>query len=239
MKKLFTLLTLGLCSLSFAQFSFSYRNGAEIPNGAVIAFGTHSQPSAELQFHITNTTSTEIDVRIKCLSITNATGVGFQLCYGGLCHDNIVAGGIYPDYQFFIEPGDHNGNFDYFVNNNPGDGQVQEYLFEIYALDLSGFPIGQTRTFTYKYDQNLSSPVFESLKDAGVTVHSTVIEQVLGVQVENKTSLEVYNINGQLVKTYSLQNGNHQLEFNHLNSGVYLARFHTADFSHTLKLIKK
>jgi hypothetical protein len=239
MKKIITLLSFGICTLSFAQFTFSYRNGAEIPNGSVVSFNTHSQTSANLNFHITNTTTNDIDVRIKCVSINNATGEGFQLCYGGLCHDNIVAGGIYPDYQFIIEPGQNNGNFDYFVNNNGGNGQIQEYLFEIYALDMSGFPIGDIKTFTYKYDQSLSSPTFESLSHAGIHLGSTILSDFFAVSVENITSVELYNVNGQLVQRHSLNQGSHNIAVQNLSSGLYLAKFSTGSTQQTVKLVKK
>jgi len=239
MKKLFTFFVFCICSLSFAQFTFSYRNGAEIPNGSVIAFNTSNSPSAQLNFHITNTSSNPIDVKIKLVSTNNATGNNFQLCYGEFCFDNIVVGMAYPDYEFIIQPGQNNGNFDYFVNNNPNNGQPQEYFFEIYAVDPSGFPIGDIKTFTYKYDQNLTTPVFEALSNAGVQLGNTVLSDTFTISVENTTSVELYNINGQLLQRHNVNQGVHNIAVQNLSSGLYLAKFTSGNVQQTVKLVKK
>lgn len=239
MKKLLPFITLCICSFSFAQFTFSYRNGAEIPSGSVVTFNTFNALSARLDFHITNTSTVPLDIKIKLVSTVNVTGDNFQLCYGEFCFDNIVLGTAYPDYEFIIQPGQNNGNFDYFVNNNPGNGQPQEYVFEIYALDTSGFPTGDIKTFTYKFDQNLSSPTFEALSNAGIQIGSTILSDFFAVSVENTTSVELYNVNGQLIQRHSLNQGSHNIAVQNLSSGLYLAKFSIGNIQQTVKLVKK
>jgi hypothetical protein len=226
-------------AFSYAQFNVTDLQGNIIENNSEFVYNTYNDESAKLKFKTVNTSQIDLDIRVKCTSITNANGVGFQLCYGGLCHDNIISGGIYPDYQNIIAPGQDNGPADYFVNNVTGNDEMI-YTFEIYALDMSGFPVGNVFNLTYKYNANLSSDSFEQLSNLGINVKNTVSQGLFDVHSSAKGSVNIFSLNGQLVQSFDFQEGNFGIDLTAYQSNYYLINFLTNDGkSATIKVLKK
>lgn len=238
MKKiLYTLLL--VTSISFAQFNVTDLQGNIIENNSEFAFNVYNSEAAKLKFKTVNTSNIDLDIRVKCTNITNANGVGFQLCYGGLCHDNVIVGGVYPDFQNIIAPGQDNGPADYFVNNVTGSAEMI-YSFEIYALDLSGFPVGDVFNLIYKYNANLSSDSFEQLTNLGINLKNTISEGLFDVQSSTKGSVNVFSLNGQLIQNIDFQENNFIIDLSAFQSNYYLINFATNDGkTATIKVLKK
>ena len=59
----------------------------------------------------------------------------------------------------------------------------------------------------------------------GITVKNTVIKKQMDVTANQNAAIQVYNINGQLVKQASIVNGTQSVDLSSLNTAVYIVRF--------------
>ena len=155
---LFNFLFVGL--ICQAQFSLSKTDGTPLTDGEIVGF---SATYEELKFHVTNTGTSDINVKIKCTGLTNTDGSNFFFCIGGYCFNDIILGTTYPLVSqsalgVTIGPGDNQGDFDSFRNHNAGDGTSYPMDFEVkfFEVDNSGVEIGTPITITYRYDPALS-----------------------------------------------------------------------------------
>lgn len=230
-----------ISSICSAQFTVTDLDGNSIENNSEIVFNSVANSEAELKFKTLNTSTTTLDIRVRCLSITNAVGTGFQLCYGGLCYDNIEVGGTYPDFQNIIAPGQDNGNADYFKNNFAGDGTSDQiYLFRVFARDLDGNPVGETVNFTYRYSPNLSFNSFEQLSNLGINLKNTVSNDIFEVESSIQGSVDVFSLTGQKLLSRDFQQESFSLDLSPLNASYYLLVFTNKNGgSATIKVLKK
>lgn len=238
MKKVLFLLFVFAQFYTYGQFSFTDLNGNAIADGSTITFESANSENAKLKFLVTNVGTNPVDVRIKCTGITGGNGVGFQLCYGGLCHDNVVTGVDYPDYQFILNAGENNGVFDYFVNNFVSPTPI-DFQFQVYGLEPSGFPTGQAISFTYRYDSTLGLNSFENLSSMGINVENTTIKSDFKFNSTQSGNLSIFNLNGQLINEYKFSEGAQNLNLSSLSTAIYVANFSTSEGkTSTIKLIK-
>lgn len=238
MKKILLVFFVTIHFCSYGQFTFTDHSGNPIVNGSVRTFQTANAENAKLKFYITNVGTNPIDVRIRCTNIIGGNGVGFQLCYGGLCHDNIVVGVTYPDYQFLLNAGQNNGNFDYFVNNFVSSTPI-DFQFEVFGLDSTGFPTGQSLNFTYRYDSTLGIESTENLSKMGINIENTTVKSDFKFNATQNGKLSIYNLNGQLISESQFNEGNQNINLSNLSSAIYIANFSTNEGkSSSVKLIK-
>jgi hypothetical protein len=235
MKKIIlsTVFTL-LFTVTFAQgFEFKKSNGTPINDGDVLAY---SAVGAYLNFRITNTSTIPLDIKIKCVSLTNTSGTQFELCYGGSCFDSVSLNGIYPDYENFLAAGQSNpSQGEHFVNFNPGNGSIIDYVFTVYAVGAES----QSTTFTYRYDATLSLNGTAELSSLGITLQNTVIQNELNFNSAVSGKIVLVNLNGQQIGDYSFNEGTQTINFSALSAGIYIANFQTAEGkSSQIKLIK-
>ncbi|MBN8567446.1 MAG: T9SS type A sorting domain-containing protein [Flavobacteriales bacterium] len=209
-------------SANAQQFNFRKSDGTPINNGDVLAYGT---TGTYLNFRVTNTGSVPLDIKIKCIGLTNATGNQFELCYGGSCYDNINLNEVYPEYENILAPGASNpSQGDHFVNYNAGNGNAMDYQFSVYALGYES----QAITFTYRFDPQLG--VNDLASDwKGIQLESTIISSTISFQAEQKGKIELVNINGQKVFSKQFESGTNQMDVNSISSGIYFATFTNAE----------
>jgi hypothetical protein len=237
MKKIFIATIAFLISnLCIAQFTFVDGDDNEIPNNTEVIFGTANHPSASFPFRIINTSDDPINVKIKCTNIINSNGSNFQVCFGGTCYDNIMVNGVYPDYDFIINPGEDNGTGDYFKNNNVTESEVLTFQFSIYAVGFED----EALTFTYKYDPQLSVDDTNKLGDIGIQINNTIVKNTLVFETQESGIMEVYDLNGRLVKKSSYNAGIQNVDFNEANAAIYVVKFHTTLGNvGTIKIVKQ
>ena len=221
---------------SFAQVEFKKSDGTIITNGMIIPFETVGS-TAYLNFRVKNISTIPQDIKIKCISLVNATGANFELCYGGSCFDSVAINGVYPDYPNPLAPGQSNpSQGDHFVNFNPGTGGVMDYVFSVYALGSEANAI----TFTYRYAPNLSINTLEGLTNLGISITNTVITDDFSFTASDKGNVSVFNLNGQLVRELNFTQGFQNINLSNLNTSVYIARFTNSEgISSNVKIIKQ
>ena len=230
-----TLLLLFVLNVT-AQFTFRTLAGDPINNGDIYTYNTVANDNAKLRFRIQNTSASTIEVKIKAIVITGGDGTGFELCYAGTCNDNIVLNGIYPDYEYPLGPGQNNGNFDHFVNNNALGGTPADFVFSVYAIGFEN----QAITFTYRYAPNLSVSGINKTTP-GLILEQTQVLHQLSFSAEESGSASIINLNGQEISgSFTFEAGLNQYPTGNLSSGVYFIK---ASFSNgtseVIKFIKK
>jgi len=238
MKQKLLFLSLFFAALSMnAQYTFEDQNGNPILDGMVFEFGNILYPDASIEFYVTNTSASTIYTRIYFVSAVNADGSMFELCYGQCYTDLFVGQSVPPAPEFIaIEPGEVTIEGNHFYNANPGNGvDVLEYVFRLYQTDAAGTDIGNAITFTYIYNPLLGVNDFNDLK---VNVHSTLIKNELIVEVDEELELNVYDLQGRIVKSQKLNIGQQQINMSDLSSQLYLLHFeNNKGVSHTTKVL--
>ncbi len=244
MKNLALSITLLLSFTLNAQFSVTKHDGTPIVNGSVISFNQAVDPASALKFYVHNTTSSQITTKIQFVSATNYDGTNFQLCYGSVCVDNLslVIGQSYPNNGFPIPANGQNGNFDYLLNTNTGNGvnYPMDLVFKIFAINGFGGEIGTPITFTYRYDPNLSNADFLKLSDIGVELKSTFFENFLELTTTKNITLDLFDVNGKKVYSEYFQIGNQSVDLSNLSSNIYFLNVRNEENQKkSIKIIKK
>lgn len=210
-----------------AQFTVETGTGTTINDGDIISFNQVGTP-AKLEYYITNTSLGSINMRVQFVSAVNADGSQMQLCITPTCYPDIAIGESYPQdanaMSLPLNPGEKSLAGNHFMNFETGNGtEVIDYVFKFYQVDGTGFPIGNSLTFTYRYDPNMMG--IEEAQKMAISVYPTVIEDMMMVDSNEELEMEVYSLLGSLVKSTELSRGKNQISMSDLASQVYLVRF--------------
>ncbi len=227
-------------NITQAQVTVTKSDGTLINNNQVFTFNSLDYEEANFGFLVHNDTPSNIQVRILCESIVNATGAGMELCFGNVCLASVSAGNAYPSNSVTIPAGGTNSEFDHFLNSNPGTGGVSDYVFTFYIEDEFGGAASNILTMTYRYDANaLSTDGFATSKNFAL-LKSSVVENNLEIKASKNVVLEIFDINGKTIKIQNLDAGDHSIDASDLNAGIYIANFRTdSNQQSSVKFIKK
>lgn len=240
MKKTLLIALLSIGTFANAQFTVNKFNGTPFVDGEIIEFTSNSDAAAELKFTVTNTSTQNLDFKIRCMDLVNATGTNFQLCWAFECIPGVTLNGIYPNFQYIINAGSNTiGLGDSFKNFNPGTGTFpMDHTFRIFARDLAGNIVGSALNLTYRYQGPLSIDKKDRLSLMGVKVLNTYVDNYVSLEIKEKVNYSLSNIQGQIIKSGTLDS-NSNLEFSSLNTGVYFLTFSNNDgLSDSIKIYK-
>lgn len=245
MKKtiLLLFLSLFLSNNSNAQFTVNKLDGTPLVNNQIVEFTTSNSTAAELKFFVANTSSENLDFRIRCMDLVNNTGANFQLCWAGSCLPDVNINGVYPsDFQFIINSGQNtNGLNDNFKNFNPGDGvnYPMDYKFRFFTKDLAGAVVGSNFNITYRYQGPLSIDQKDKLNLMGVKVINTLVQEFIGLEIQKNVNYQLVNLQGQRISG-GLLSSNINLDLSNVPSGMYLLNFSNEEGIYdTVKIVKK
>ena len=190
-----------------------------------------------MNFFITNTGPDEIYTRIEFVSAVNATGAGFELCFGQCYIDLVVGQTVPPAPQFLaIAPGGITSEGNHFANTLEGT-EVKDYVFRFYETDSDGNDIGSDLSFTYRYDPTLG---VNDLNELNISVASTVILNDMQVNAVEELNMEIYNLQGKLVSSEKINIGQQLINMSNLSSQMYIVKFSNDEgASKTIKVVKK
>ena len=238
MKKILLLLTLILTAFVMnAQYEVEDQFGNEIIDGMVVEFSDYGVSNASLNFFITNTGADEIYMRIEFVSAVNATGAGFELCFGQCYIDLVVGQTVPPAPQFLaIASGGITSEGNHFANTLEGT-EVKDYVFRFYETDSDGNDIGSDLSFTYRYDPTLG---VNDLNELNISVASTVILNDMQVNAVEELNMEIYSLQGKLVSSEKINIGQQLINMSNLSSQMYIVKFSNDEgASKTIKVVKK
>jgi Secretion system C-terminal sorting domain len=227
MKKIFLVFAILLVNSIQAQMTVTKHDGTPILDGQTLTFISTNFAESELAFYVHNNTSSNMITRISCENMTNSDGSGMELCYGNVCLPSVTIGESYPSSPFTIAPNSVSGNFDHFLNTNNGDGihYPMDYTFRFYQLDTSGNEVGNSITFTYRFQPVLASNSFNQLENMGVKIKSTLISNQLEFDNTTDVAMEMYDLSGKLVRNSKFISGNQSVDVSNLSSGSYILNF--------------
>lgn len=248
MKKIIIAIAFFYSALSFSQMTMKKLDGTPILNGDILTFTSLGDPDtaspsepAYLGLKIYNSSASNINVKMKLISMSNADGNNLQFCIDPICVGTITVGNSYPSTGNSVVPANgQNGNFDHFVNNNPGNGTANvEYVMKFYMVNGFGAEIGNSITFTYRYSPNLSV-LTNTLENAGINVKSTVVKSQVEFDANSNGTAELYDINGRMITSVNYNTGYNYVDVSNLSAAVYIMNFTNAEGKKAaLKIIKK
>ncbi|MFM2230354.1 MAG: hypothetical protein RL607_1612 [Bacteroidota bacterium] len=225
MKKVLLFVLVAFASQTQAQIAVTRHNNTPISNGQVIAFNTIDYPQAELDFYVKNLSTSSVNVRINCMTLTNNDGSGFELCFANECLSFVEEGNNYPVNLPYLTlaPGGQSGNDGHFLNTLAGTAPYpKDYAFRFFQ---AGNPTGNTVDVTYRYDPALSTEDIQQLQESGVLIKATTITNELTLDVLKASTVEVFDFHGKLVAKQDLPYGIQTLDTTSWNAGVYILQF--------------
>jgi hypothetical protein len=107
-------------------------------------------------------------------------------------------------------------------------------------VDDSDVEIGNSVSFTYRYNPNLSTSNIDLLTNYGIRVDATNVSSTLQISSQNNVSLAILDLNGKKISFHSLAKGNQSVDVSKLSNGIYIMNFTTVEGEKlTQKFMKK
>lgn len=245
MKKIILLAGLLFTGLTQAQVIEVTGNGQPITNGQTFTFNTLTpQATSELNLIVTNISDEPINLKLRMDNIeNNSDGEPLQFCFGGFCYISVNEGSMAPANTsgLTLQPGENNGDGDHFWNSGAGDtaGPVS-YQMSFVRVDNSGTVLETLLTFNYVYQPTMGVNDLASLGNIGITVNNTMVKDMLSVNASQAATMEVYGLNGKLLKTVAVTEGAQAIDLSALNTAVYIAKFTNRDKqSSSVRIVKQ
>ncbi|KGO91290.1 T9SS type A sorting domain-containing protein [Flavobacterium subsaxonicum] len=246
MKKIILLLALAIGSFAQAQEITvnTQGNGGTINNGDTFTYttlwSTQAESLGKIPFTVTNNTAAPINVQVRIDQIENADGSNVQMCFG-VCLATIEVGEFYPGFNYTIEANETSQAGDHFANGNAGVNTTAEvkYRLTFVKMNEDGTPISDLLTFNYIYSPTAGVGDVKGLQNIGINLSNTVVKNQIDITATTAATMELFNLNGQVLKTVSVKEGSQSIEASFLSTGVYVAKFTTTSGkSSTIKLVK-
>ncbi|WP_179005050.1 T9SS type A sorting domain-containing protein [Winogradskyella forsetii] len=212
-----------------------------VTDGQTIAFseaGCGYADPCNWKFKVTNTTTQDIYVRIFVDDLVGTDGSDFQLCFAGVCLNDVALNSGYPSTPYLIAPGGTNSAGNNLWNLNPSTTTTpMSWTFRFQAFDSSGFTVGTPLIVTYSFDPTLS--VGESqLSD--IKVYPTTVVNELNVSANEDLTANFYDLLGRSVKQATILSGDDTIDISDLSAQPYIIRFTNEEGeSITKKIVKQ
>lgn len=180
--------------------------------------------SAKLEYVFHNNTSSTIALRSEIVEIEGADGTNFEICFGE-CVPNVSEGMIIPgNSAVAITSGGSTNAFNHLWNKNDSSPLI-EYRVKFFQINSLGNPTGEEFFINYVYNENLG--VYDIEQTDSVKILNTLVRDNININAEENANINIYAIDGKLVKTSSLKSGINILSLNELKAGVYIVKIAT------------
>jgi len=209
-------------SITFAQITITDGVGTPINNGDTRIFNTDGD-EANLVTLITNNASSQIELRLKAVSITGAHGAGMEFCIGA-CYFGMTAGTVYPSgtTHYYLDAGVISGENDIHFHHHiqTGDPDVTEYVLKIYE---DGNEANNFVQFTYKYDANYTG-INDINRNNIVSIFPNPASNFFKINIPESSinsELIISNILGKTVLKSQLNVSETKIDTRNYASGIY------------------
>lgn len=238
MKK--TLLNCSLFLLAFnslnAQIDLIDEDENVITDGQEFSFGTIVESEAKLHFSIRNNTEQDINVQGKVVAIEGSDGELANFCMGQ-CLPTAKVGQTVPQGGYFVAANSTSDDYEgvYFLNMDDTNDYIK-YTFKVYQIDQLGNEMGIPVHINYVYNANLSvnSNIIENTK-----IFPTVTNNNITISLQEEAEINIFNIQGKLVKSINLERGETIIDLSNQTAGIYLIQLKAANNSTVTKKIIK
>ena len=221
MKKLLTFIIVSLFVINtFAQITITDIDGNPINNDDVITFNTDGD-EANLVTLVTNNASGQIELKLKCVSITGADGSDMEFCIG-VCFWGMTEGTIYPiASNFYVDAGATTGSHEIHFHHHiqAGDPDVTSYVIKLYE---EGNEAGNHVQFTYKYDVNYTG--INNIEKSNFSIYPNPATTFFNIKVSEEltdTKIVITNVIGKIIKTIDVQKSDYRFSADELLTGIY------------------
>ncbi len=222
-----------------AQFTFLDIDGLPVDSGTVISFGQGQvgDPEGFYNYFIENNTSEAIFMKAELVSIENADGSFFEICFDG-CYSGIEQGQKFPNNgsvginaDSTTGPGNH-------LANTLESTDPMEFAFRFYQTDQAGTTeLGDDFFITYRFDPTLGV-TDNAFLDFDMT--ATLVGDYIETLSPDNYTLTIYNKRGRSVKKKRITTQSNRMPVGDLPSGMYFVRVvNDQNASKTIKIIKK
>lgn len=242
MKKqlLFSVFFLTAILYSYSQFEVrDYNTNELITDGQELTFtesGCGYSDPCNWKFKVTNTSASTIYMRIAVDNLENTDGSNFQLCFAGVCLNNVSLGASYPNTAAMIAAGATNSAGNNMWNlNPPGTTENMSWTFRFQAYDSEDRTVGTPVTMTYRYAPTLS--IDESKLDKIEIFPTVASNEITIVNTEENLTVAIFNLLGKKVKELTINSGETTLDISNFSSQPYLVRFSNDDNQFVVKKI--
>jgi len=236
MKKIILLAALALGSFVNAQdiTVITQGNGGVINDGDSFTYNTlwslQQESLGKLNFRVANNTEETLNIQVRVDEITNSDGTNVQMCFG-ICLAEIEVGEFYPGFNYGIAAGETSQVGDHFANGNAGIDTSSDVVYKLTFVKMSEDeqPLEDLVTFTYKYSPTAGLTEIAALTNIGIAISNTIVTNQINLTATTAASLQLFNVNGQVVKTYAINAGTQTIDASAIATGVYVAKFTTED----------
>jgi len=239
MKKIILLLALAIGSIAQAQIVVYGNNDTVITEGYVYTASTLNSLTGDAKLSIIaqNQGSETVYIQLRMNTIENGTNNTdkVQFCFQQTCYFSVATGNVVPAVselaQKGIPAGGQNNVMDHFISEYQGDtpGQPVKYNMSLIKVDVNGNLIETIVNFAYLYQPTASVKDITALQNIGISLNNTVVNNQIDVNATTAAKLELFNVNGQIVKTVNVKAGYQSIEASALSTGVYVAKFTTTE----------
>jgi Secretion system C-terminal sorting domain len=242
MKRTLLFISLFLASFaSHAQFEVIDKSDESlVTDGQSITFteaGCDYADPCNWKFKVTNTSSEAIYMRIFVDNLVGNDGSNFQLCFAGVCLNNVALNGGYPSTAAMIAPGATNSAGNNFWNQNDSAiTTAMSWTFRFQAFDASGFTIGTPLSVNYNYTPALS---IDDSQLSTLEVYPTSVKNELSVNSTEDLTVDFFDLLGRNVKQANIVSGGDKINISDLSAQPYIVRFTNEEGESTTKKIVK
>ena len=214
---------------SKAQIALAMDDGTPIADGQIFTYNSTDEHLATLHYKIKNTSASPIKVRIKVMSIQNATGSSFQFCYLSTCLPSVSVNAVYPSnasLPISIAANSETPSTGYNMwNSNTGSGTFPiTYVIKYYLVNNGNAEYGTPVTITYKYDPNAVLGVndVKNNQNSFAEIQTNVVNDNVEVISKENISYNLNTMEGRILLSGNLKNGKNSLDISTLNTGIYI-----------------
>ena len=229
--------------------SVTGKDGVEITDGytySTNSLATEQGEAGYMPIQVTNLTGDDIYVKLKMDSFENASGNQdfIFFCFGQQCYYSVSTGSTVPENiaAAKISAGSHNDLQDHFANGYAGDTEGQDVIYHMSLVQYSsdGTEGDVIMSFSFRYTTAANVEDFSGLKNIGINLNNTVVTNDLTVDAKGNATLEIFDLNGRLVKNADIKGGTQSVNLSSLLPAVYIARFtNNENKVSQVKIVKK
>lgn len=238
-KLLSLLLTLSIV-LCYGQFEVrQFSDDALITDGQVLNFseaGCGINDNCNWKFKVVNTSTTDpLYMRIFVDNLTNTDGSNFQLCFAGVCLNDVTLNSGYPSTAATIPAGGASNFGNNLWNQNPPSTTTpMSWTFRYQPFDANNNPIGTPLTLTYNFNPNLGVDDFNI---SNVSIYPSIASTNVTINSQEDLSVRIYDILGKQVKEAKITTDNNTIDVSDLAPQMYILRLENNSGDRLIKKI--
>ena len=135
---------------------------------------------------------------------------------------------------------DNAGFGEWIVNDGSGDLIIDDLFYAFTPILNQSYTVSGVVTFSYGAFKLLPRngsdvagfiSVNETIENVFYMYPNPLNQSNLNITIENNSNVSLFDLSGQLIKTYQLKSGNNSVNLDFLNKGLYIIRYNSKTFT--------